>query len=67
MLFAHRFSTSTSFLAKFVEQEFLHEITSGKTKFVEYAYDTDVEGSAFSRSMNDPLENSKWNLKVIFD
>jgi hypothetical protein len=65
MLFAHRFSIFASFLAKFVEQEFWHEITSGKTKFFEYA--CDVEGSAFSRSMNDPLGNRKWNLKAIFE
>lgn len=62
-LFAHKFSTSASLPAKFVEQEFWHEITSGKTEFVEYA--CDVEGSAFSRSANDPLGNSKWNLKDI--
>ncbi|XP_059077523.1 lysine-specific demethylase JMJ13 isoform X2 [Cryptomeria japonica] len=62
-LFAHKFSTSASLPAKFVEREFWLEITSGKTDFVEYA--CDVEGSAFSRSANDPLGTSKWNLQDI--
>ena len=64
MLFAHKFSTSASFPAKFVEHEFLHEITSGKTEFVEYAYD--VEESAFSGSANDPLGNNKLQMGFKF-
>lgn len=62
-LFAHKFSTSANLPAKFVEREFWHEITSRKTEFVEYA--CDVEGSAFSRSADDPLGTSKCNLQGI--
>ncbi|XP_059068216.1 transcription factor MYB28-like [Cryptomeria japonica] len=61
-IFAHKFCISASLPAKFVEREFWLEITSRKEDFVEYA--CDVEWSAFSRSTNDQLGTSNWNLQV---
>ncbi|KAG9452471.1 hypothetical protein H6P81_005375 [Aristolochia fimbriata] len=62
-VFARRYSSAGCLPAKYMEEEFWHEIASGKTESVEYA--CDIEGSAFSSSPNDPLGQSKWNLKTL--
>lgn len=62
-IFTKKFSSAGNLPAKFVEEEFWHEISSGKTTTVEYA--CDIEGSAFSSSENDPLGTSKSNLKHL--
>eukprot|EP01018_Ginkgo_biloba_P002898 Gb_02799 [translate_table: standard] len=61
--FVRKFSSAANLPAKFVEEEFWREITSGKTPTVEYG--CDIEGSAFSESVSDPLGTSKWNLKEL--
>lgn len=62
-VFSQRYSSSGCLPAKFVEEQFWHEIAFGKSEFVEYA--CDVDGSAFSLSPKDELGQSNWNLKVI--
>eukprot|EP01018_Ginkgo_biloba_P005427 Gb_21111 [translate_table: standard] len=62
-IFSRKYSSAGNLPAKFVEEEFWRELTSGKTSNVEYA--CDIEGSAFSSSANDPLGTSKWNLKDL--
>lgn len=62
-IFARRYCSTSCLPATFLEKEFWHEIACGKTETVEYA--CDVDGSAFSSSLSDPLGNSKWNLKVL--
>lgn len=62
-IFTKKFSSSGNLPAKFVEEEFWHEVSCGKTTTVEYA--CDIEGSAFSSSENDPLGTSKSNLKHL--
>ncbi|KAI5327483.1 hypothetical protein L3X38_026879 [Prunus dulcis] len=62
-VFAHRYCSSGSLPATFMEKEFWQEIACGKTETVEYA--CDVDGSAFSSSRSDPLGSSKWNLKNL--
>ncbi|CAL9067248.1 lysine-specific demethylase JMJ706-like isoform X1 [Musa acuminata AAA Group] len=60
-VFSQRYSSSGCLPAKFVEEQFWHEIAFGKSEFVEYA--CDVDGSAFSLSPKDELGQSNWNLK----
>lgn len=62
--FSRRYSSAGCLPAKYLEQEFWHELARGKSDYVEYA--CDIEGSAFSSSANDQLGKSKWNLKVVF-
>ncbi|XP_068650172.1 lysine-specific demethylase JMJ13-like isoform X2 [Aristolochia californica] len=62
-VFARRYSSAGDLPAKYVEEEFWHEIACGKTESVEYA--CDIEGSAFSSSPKDQLGQSKWNLKTL--
>ncbi|XP_072956870.1 lysine-specific demethylase JMJ706 [Typha angustifolia] len=62
-IFARRYSSSGCLPARYLEEEFWHEIAFGKTEFVEYA--CDIDGSAFSSSPNDQLGKSKWNLKRL--
>uniref|UniRef100_A0A6N2K4N6 JmjC domain-containing protein n=1 Tax=Salix viminalis TaxID=40686 RepID=A0A6N2K4N6_SALVM len=62
-VFAHRYCSASCLPATYLEKEFWHEISCGKTETVEYA--CDVDGSAFSSSPGDPLGNSKWNLKNL--
>ncbi|MQM12799.1 hypothetical protein Taro_045718 [Colocasia esculenta] len=62
-VFSRRYSSASCLPAKYLEEEFWHEITCGKTDYVEYA--CDIDGSAFSSSPNDQLGNSKWNLKTF--
>lgn len=61
-VFSRRFSSAGCLPARYLEEQFWHEIGCGKTEFVEYA--CDIEGSAFSSSPSDQLGKSKWNLKV---
>ncbi|XP_042434011.1 lysine-specific demethylase JMJ706-like isoform X2 [Zingiber officinale] len=61
--FSRRFSSTGCLPAKFIEEQFWHEIAFGKTEMVEYA--CDVDGSAFSSSPKDQLGQSNWNLKKI--
>ncbi|KAG1360619.1 lysine-specific demethylase JMJ706 [Cocos nucifera] len=60
-VFARRYSSSGGLPAKYLEEDFWHEIANGKTQSVEYA--SDIDGSAFSSSPSDQLGKSKWNLK----
>ncbi|XP_073106448.1 lysine-specific demethylase JMJ13-like isoform X2 [Elaeis guineensis] len=62
-LFSRRYSSAGGLPAKYLEEEFWHEIANGKTESVEYA--CDIDGSAFSSSPGDQLGKSKWNLKVF--
>ena len=62
-VFSRRYSSAGCLPAKFMEEQFWHEIAFGKTEMVEYA--CDIDGSAFSSSPRDQLGQSKWNLKVI--
>ncbi|XP_010245224.1 PREDICTED: lysine-specific demethylase JMJ706-like isoform X2 [Nelumbo nucifera] len=62
-VFARRYYSAGCLPASYLEKEFWHEITCGKTETVEYA--CDVDGSAFSSSPNDELGKSKWNLKTL--
>lgn len=62
-VFARRYCSSGCLPASYIEKEFWHEISCGKTESVEYA--CDVDGSAFSSSPSDPLGSSNWNLKVL--
>ncbi|XP_058104009.1 lysine-specific demethylase JMJ13-like [Magnolia sinica] len=62
-VFARRYSSAGCLPARYLEEEFWHEIACGKTETVEYA--CDVDGSAFSTSPNDQLGKSKWNLKKL--
>ncbi|XVF11095.1 hypothetical protein REPUB_Repub07fG0239900 [Reevesia pubescens] len=62
-VFARRYYSAGCLPATYLEKEFWHEISFGKTESVEYA--CDVEGSAFSSSPSDPLGTSKWNLKKL--
>ncbi|XP_042438838.1 lysine-specific demethylase JMJ706-like [Zingiber officinale] len=61
--FSRKFSCTGCLPAKFIEEQFWHEIAYGKTEMVEYA--CDIEGSAFSSSPKDQLGQSNWNLKKI--
>lgn len=61
-VFSKKYSSTCCLPAKYVEEEFWREISSGKMDFVEYA--CDVDGSAFSSSPHDQLGKSNWNLKV---
>ncbi|XP_074577243.1 lysine-specific demethylase JMJ706-like [Curcuma longa] len=61
--FSRKFSCTGCLPAKFIEEQFWHEIACGKTEMVEYA--CDIEGSAFSSSPKDQLGQSNWNLKKI--
>ena len=61
-MFCKKYSSASCLPAKYVEEEFWREISSGKMDFVEYA--CDVDGSAFSSSPRDQLAKSNWNLKV---
>ncbi|CAM0956026.1 unnamed protein product [Alopecurus aequalis] len=60
-VFCKKYSSAGCLPAKYVEEEFWREISSGKMDFVEYA--CDVDGSAFSSSPHDQLAKSNWNLK----
>ncbi|KAG8084259.1 hypothetical protein GUJ93_ZPchr0010g8757 [Zizania palustris] len=60
-VFSKKYSSASCLPAKFVEEEFWHEIAFGKMDFVEYA--CDVDGSAFSSASHDQLGKSNWNLK----
>lgn len=60
-VFSKKYSSAGCLPAKYVEEEFWREISSGKMDFVEYA--CDVDGSAFSSSPHDQLGKSNWNLK----
>uniref|UniRef100_A0ACD5TLP2 Uncharacterized protein n=1 Tax=Avena sativa TaxID=4498 RepID=A0ACD5TLP2_AVESA len=60
-VFSKKYSSASCLPAKYVEEEFWREISSGKMDFVEYA--CDVDGSAFSSSPRDNLGKSNWNLK----
>lgn len=60
-VFARRYFSAGCLPAKYMEEEFWHEIACGKTETVEYA--CDIDGSAFSSSPFDQLGKSKWNLK----
>ncbi|XP_031502723.1 lysine-specific demethylase JMJ13 [Nymphaea colorata] len=62
-VFSRRYSSAGCLPAKYLEEEFWHEIACGKTETVEYA--CDIDGSAFSTSLNDQLGKSKWNLKAV--
>ncbi|XP_077244797.1 lysine-specific demethylase JMJ13-like [Tasmannia lanceolata] len=62
-VFARRYFSAGCLPAKYLEEEFWHEIACGKTETVEYA--CDIDGSAFSSSPNDQLGKSKWNLKKL--
>ncbi|KAK4769781.1 hypothetical protein SAY87_030313 [Trapa incisa] len=62
-VFVHRYHSVGCLPASYMEKEFWKEIACGKMESVEYA--CDVDGSAFSSSPNDPLGNSKWNLKNL--
>ncbi|OWM88255.1 hypothetical protein CDL15_Pgr003667 [Punica granatum] len=62
-VFARRYFSAGSLPASYVEKEFWHEIACGKSRTVEYA--SDVDGTAFSSSPNDPLGRSSWNLKNL--
>ncbi|XP_073111647.1 lysine-specific demethylase JMJ13 isoform X2 [Elaeis guineensis] len=62
-VFARRYSSSGCLPAKYMEEQFWHEIAFGKTESVEYA--CDIDGSAFSSSPSDQLGKSKWNLKRL--
>ncbi|XP_038982312.1 lysine-specific demethylase JMJ706-like isoform X2 [Phoenix dactylifera] len=61
--FARRYSSAGCLPAKYLEEQFWHEIAFGKTESVEYA--CDIDGSAFSSSPSDQLGKSKWNLKRL--
>jgi hypothetical protein len=61
-VFSKKYSSVGCLPAKYVEEEFWREISSGKMDSVEYA--CDVDGSAFSSSPHDQLGKSNWNLKV---
>ncbi|XP_037454110.1 lysine-specific demethylase JMJ706-like [Triticum dicoccoides] len=61
--FVRRYSSSACLPARYMEEEFWHEIAFGKMESVEYA--CDIDGSAFSSSPNDQLGRSKWNLKKL--
>jgi len=63
-IYSRRYSSAGCLPAKYVEEQFWHEIAFGKTESVEYA--CDIDGSAFSTSPTDQLGRSKWNLKVVF-
>ncbi|VAH05679.1 unnamed protein product [Triticum turgidum subsp. durum] len=60
-VFSKKYSSASCLPARYVEEEFWREISSGKMDFVEYA--CDVDGSAFSSSSHDQLGKSNWNLK----
>uniref|UniRef100_A0ACD5THT6 Uncharacterized protein n=1 Tax=Avena sativa TaxID=4498 RepID=A0ACD5THT6_AVESA len=60
-VFSKKYSSASCLPAKYMEEEFWREISSGKMDFVEYA--CDVDGSAFSSSPHDNLGKSNWNLK----
>ncbi|KAM3409361.1 hypothetical protein ACQJBY_001979 [Aegilops geniculata] len=60
-VFSKKYSSASCLPARYVEEEFWREISSGKMDFVEYA--CDVDGSAFSSSPRDQLGKSNWNLK----
>ncbi|XP_077234939.1 lysine-specific demethylase JMJ13-like [Tasmannia lanceolata] len=60
-VFTRRYFSAGCLPAKYLEEEFWHEIACGNTEAVEYA--CDIDGSAFSSSPNDQLGKSKWNLK----
>nr|XP_019701575.2 lysine-specific demethylase JMJ706-like [Elaeis guineensis] len=60
-VFARRYFSAGGLPAKYLEEDFWHEIANGKTQSVEYA--CDIDGSAFSSSPSDQLGKSKWNLK----
>ncbi|KAH7659085.1 Clavaminate synthase-like protein [Dioscorea alata] len=62
-VFSRRFSSAGCLPARYLEEQFWHEIGFGKTEFVEYA--CDIEGSAFSSSPSDQLGKTKWNLKRL--
>ena len=62
-VFARRYFSAGGLPAKYLEEDFWHEIANGKTQSVEYA--CDIDGSAFSSSPSDQLGKSKWNLKVL--
>ncbi|KAL3817910.1 hypothetical protein ACJIZ3_003815 [Penstemon smallii] len=62
-IFARRYYSAGCLPATYMEKEFWHEISCGRTESVEYA--CDVDGSAFSSSPNDPLGKSRWNLKKL--
>ncbi|XP_041997121.1 lysine-specific demethylase JMJ706-like isoform X2 [Salvia splendens] len=62
-IFARRYYSAGCLPHSFMEKEFWHEISCGKTESVEYA--CDVDGSAFSSSPSDPLGKSRWNLKKL--
>ncbi|EMS51562.1 Lysine-specific demethylase lid [Triticum urartu] len=61
--FVRRYSSAACLPARYMEEEFWHEIAFGKMESVEYA--CDIDGSAFSSSPNDQLGRSKWNLKKL--
>lgn len=61
--FSRRYSSAGCLPARYVEEQFWHEIAFGKTESVEYA--CDIDGSAFSSCPRDQLGKSKWNLKVL--
>ncbi|KAL5728747.1 hypothetical protein ACHQM5_001793 [Ranunculus cassubicifolius] len=66
-VFERRYSCVAELPASFLEREFWREVISGGGKegvartVVEYA--SDLDGSAFSSSLEDQLAQSKWNLK----
>ncbi|KAJ0989923.1 hypothetical protein J5N97_008279 [Dioscorea zingiberensis] len=62
-VFARRYSSAGCLPARYLEEQFWHEISCGKTESVEYA--CDIDGSAFSSSPSDQLGKSKWNLKRL--
>ncbi|CAN4128108.1 unnamed protein product [Withania somnifera] len=62
-IFSRRYYSAGCLPPTYLEKEFWHEISCGKTDSVEYA--CDVDGSAFSTSPIDQLGKSKWNLKGL--
>ncbi|KAK3286753.1 hypothetical protein CYMTET_5709 [Cymbomonas tetramitiformis] len=58
-----KFMTTGSLPVSFVEEEYWQAMNDDTPTKVEYA--SDIEGSAFSSTADDPLTQSKWNLKHL--
>lgn len=58
-----KFMTTGSLPVSFIEEEYWQAMSDDTPTKVEYA--SDIEGSAFSSTADDPLTRSKWNLKHL--
>lgn len=61
---ARKYGISGCLPASYLEKQFWEEMSGGGGKKEMVEYGINIDGSAFSSSVNDPLGASNWNLNV---